>query len=239
MAGFGFESRSEINDESVSGHLVTILAPMSAASEAYRTLRTNILFAQVDAPPKVIAVTSPYTAEGKSTICANLGVVLAHADKNTLIVDCDFRRPVMHDIFGLGNTRGIADVLTGACALEEVVKQPLPDLSLKVLPVGALPPNPVEILSSRRLSELFAVIRDEYDYVLVDTPPVRLVSDAIVLSTQVDGVLLTLDTHISNKREVRRTIRALESVGATILGTVLNNIKDSQSDYRKGHLSYG
>lgn len=212
-----------------SGCLITVLDPGSAASEAYRALRTSLLYAQVDTPPKVILVTSPGTTEGKSTVCANLGVVLSQAGKRVLIADCDFRRPVMQDVFGLGDARGIVNVLAGECDLQEAYQEPLPDL--KVLPVGTVPPNPAELLSSQRLAELLLTVREDFDYVLLDSSPTKFVSDPAILAAQSDGVLLTFSAQKTRKGDVRRAVHALTVVGANILGTVMNNVKGSDEVY--------
>lgn len=225
------EIRSQEND--LSGRLVTIMDPTSVASEAYRTLRTNLLYALVDNPPKVIVLTSPGPQEGKSTTCANLGIVLAQADMRTLIVDCDLRKPVVHKVFGLRNIRGIVDVLVGQHGVQEVWQEPL--LGLKVLPVGPLPPNPTELLSSRRFASFLESIRKEFDYVLVDAPPIGLVSDPAVLATQGDGVLLVVDSQKTRTGALRESMRSLDAVGANVLGTVMNNIKKSKGDYYYGY----
>jgi capsular exopolysaccharide synthesis family protein len=210
-------------------HLVTVLAPMSATSEAYRTLRTNLLYAFVDDPPKVIVLTSSGPKEGKSTVCANLGVVLAQAGKSCLIVDCDFRKPVIHKLFGLPNVMGVVDVVAGERRLQEVWYEPME--GLKVVCVGQLPPNPADLLGSRRFSEFLVSVRQGFDHVLVDAPPVGLVSDPAILATQGDGVVLVLDAQETPKRYVRRAIRDLEAVGANVLGTVISNIKTSRDAY--------
>jgi capsular exopolysaccharide synthesis family protein len=217
----------------LSGCLVTISEPASAVSEAYRTLRTNLLYTQVDAPSKVIVITSPGSAEGKSTICANLGVVLAQAAKNTLIVDCDLRKPSLHKIFGLRNVRGMVDVLAERRDLhedwQEACQELLPGLS--VLTVGTLPPNPAELLLSRRFSEFLAGVRQEFDYVLVDSSPVGLVSDAAIIAAQADGVLLTFDAQRTRKEKVRQAVRSLRSKRANVLGTIMNNSEESEDGY--------
>ena len=209
--------------------LVTNLDPTSPVSEAYRTLRTNLLYALVDNPPKVIVLTSPGPGEGKSTTCANLGVTLAQASKSILILDCDFRRPVMHKIFGLRNVHGIINVLTGEHHLEEVWKEPV--AGLKVVPVGPIPPNPAEVLGTQRFSTFVASVREEFDYVLIDTAPIGVVSDPLILATQGDGVLLVLDAQNTRKGSVRRAMRNLESVGGNVLGTVMNNARVSRGGY--------
>lgn len=223
------------SDIAISAGLVTVLDPTSAASEAYRTLRTSLLYARVDSPPRVIVVTSPGPAEGKSTVCANLGVVLAQAGKNVLLIDCDFRRPVMHKIFGLHNAHGVVNILLGERSPQEVYEEPLRGLGLKVLTVGSLPPNPAELLASRLLSEFLARVREEFDYVLVDSPPTGLVSDPAILAAQGDGVLLTLDAQKTRKGDVRRTVRSLTAVGANVLGTVMNNVKGGQDGFNQGY----
>jgi capsular exopolysaccharide synthesis family protein len=223
----------------LSESLITAWDPTDAASEAYRRLRTNLLYAFVDAPPNVIMVTSPGSAEGKSTVCANLGVVLAQVGKNTLIVDCDLRRPTMREIFGLPGNNGLVNVLVGERALQDVYQEPLPDVELKVLTAGVLPPNPAELLDSRRFSELLATVRAEFDYVLVDSSPVGMVSDPIILATQVDGVLLTLDAHKTRRGDVRRAMRGLRTVGANVLGTVMNRVIGSKSYYYRSGPYFG
>jgi receptor protein-tyrosine kinase len=207
---------------------------MSAASEAYRTLRTNLFYTLVDDPPKVIVLTSPGPGEGKSTTCANLGVVLAQADRETLIVDCDFRKPVMHRFFGLRNLYGIVDVLVKERDLQAVWAEPVE--GLKVVPVGSIPPNPTELLGTRRFSELLAWFRKEFDYVLVDAPPIGPVSDPAILATQGDGILLVSDAQSTRKESVRHAMRSLKAVGADVLGTVMNNVKPSKDDYSYYHV---
>ena len=236
---FGFrrkaspESPEEGYDGSFSSNLVTILAPDSVPAEAYRTLRANLLYAQVDAPPKVIALTSSGPQEGKSTTCVNLGVVLAQAGKRTLILEGDLRRPTIHKIFGLRNIRGLMNVVLRENSLKEIAQEPFP--GLRVVPLGPMPPNPAEILSSERFGELIEQARREFDYVLIDTPPVEVVSDVAILATQVDGILFTLDARNTQKGAVRRSVRSLETVGARIIGTVTNNFKVSKDAYA----SYG
>jgi capsular exopolysaccharide synthesis family protein len=215
--------------EGSAGRMVTLFDPNSAASEAYRTLRTNLLYAYVDDPPKAIVITSPGPKEGKSTVCANLGVVLAQASKSTLIMDCDFRKPALHKFFGLRNLHGVVEVLGGERGLQEVWAEPVE--GLKVVPVGHIPPNPTELLGTRRFSEFLAEVRQDFDNVLIDAPPTGLVSDPAILAAQGDGVLLTLDAQSTRKGAVRRAMHNLEAVGANVLGTVMNNIKAPQGGY--------
>jgi capsular exopolysaccharide synthesis family protein len=205
---------------------VALREPDGAASEAFRTVRTNLFYSLVDEPPKVITVTSPHPREGKSFVCANLGVVLAQAEKNTLVVDCDLRRPVLHDFFGERNLRGIVNILAGEVGLEEVWLEPL--LGLKVVCVGPVPLHPAELLSSRRFAEFLRQAREGFDYVLLDAPPTQVVADAAIIAAQGDGVLLVFDAQHTLKRTVRRSVRSLETVGANVLGTVMNNMNGSR-----------
>jgi len=221
----------ETKSGELSGCLTTVLDPRGAAAEAYRTLRTNLIYATVDEAPKLVIVTSPGPAEGKSTICANLGVVLAQAGKSTLLIDCDLRRPTMHEIFGLRSARGLVNVVVAEENFEEACQKPLANLDLEVLTAGALPPNPAEFVNSRRLSEFFATVREKFDHVLVDTSPLGEVSDPIILATQGDGVLLTLDARKTRKIKVQRAVRSLTAVGANVLGTVMNNTTTGKVGY--------
>ncbi len=223
-------AQKESKGADLSQRLITLLEPSSKASEAYRTLRTNLLYSYVDLPLKVIALTSHSSAEGKSTTCANLGVVLAQAEKRTLIVDCDLRRPVLHKVFGLRNLRGIVNFLAGEYSLQEVWQQ-TPLRHLTVLTVGPIPPNPAELLSSKRFAEFVGQVRQEFDYVLLDAPPVYLFSDAAILATQADGTLIVLDAQSTRKAAIRQVVRSLNTVGANILGTVMNNVEASKGDY--------
>ncbi len=217
------------NLSTFSEGLITILDPIDAASEAYRTLRTSLIYGAKNTPLKLVLVTSPGGAEGKSTVCANLGVVLAQAGKRTLVMDCDFRRPTLHKIFGLGNMLGLVDSIVAEHDLPELCYEPVTGLDLKVLPAGALPPNPSEVLSSQTLSELLAKVREEFDYVLLDSPPIGLVSDPAILASQADGILLTLDAQRTTKEAVREAMYRLRDVGANILGTVTNKVENSSA----------
>jgi receptor protein-tyrosine kinase len=229
QTGLRRAGRDAETDE-LAGRLVTVLDPTSPAAESYRTLRTNLLYAAfVDEPAKVVVLTSPGPGEGKSTTCANLGVVLAQAGKDVLIVDCDLRKPVMHRVFGFRNLGGIVDVWVGERKLQEVWKEPVE--GLKVVPVGRIPPNPTELLGTKRFSKLLASFREEFDYVLVDASPVGPVSDPAILATLGDGVLLVSDAQNTRKGSVRQAMRSLEAVGAKVLGTVMNNVDTSMVGY--------
>lgn len=205
--------------------LITLLDPDSPASEAFRTLRTNFLYAFPDSPPKVVVLTSHGSREGKSTTCANLGVLLAQVRKSVLLLDCDFRNPPQHKIFGSRTPTGLVDVLAGKQSLRDAWQEPLP--GLKVLAAGVPPRSPAELLSTKRFAELVDEVRQQFDFVLVDTPPVGQTPDALIVSAHADGVLFVLDAENIRKSAVWQSLRSLQTVRANVLGTVMNNVDAS------------
>ena len=218
-----FRSRRQAqNDEvdALSEQLVTLLDPAAVASEAYRSLRTSLLYAVANAPPTVILITSPGLRDGKSTTCANLAVVLAQAGKETLVIDGDLHEPSLHKIFGVPNVNGMVNVLSGEYDLSEMCTEPFP--GLKVLSTGPKPPNPAELLISGRLASLVSQARQLFDYVLIDSPPTELVSDPMIIATQADAVMLVLNSEETSKVSMHRAVHDLEAVGANVVGTVIN-----------------
>jgi capsular exopolysaccharide synthesis family protein len=209
--------------EDVPGSLVTVLDPTSATAEAYHILGTNLHYALADTASKVIVLTSPGSGEGKTTVCANLGVVLAEANRRVLVVDCHLHRPNVHKVFGLRNLQGLENVLSGERMLQEVQQESL--AGLWVVTAGPAPPYPAELLGSRRFKEFLHEVSSEFDYVLIDSPPMSTVPDSLVLSTQGDGILLVVDAQTTRKEALRHTIRSLETVRANVLGTVMSNVK--------------
>lgn len=218
--------------------LVSISDPAGQAAEAYRTLRTSLLYSIVDRPPRVVVVTSPGQREGKSTTCANLAVSLAQAGKSVVLIDCDLRKPVVHGIFNLRNGKGLVDAMVGDKEIADLLHSPVGNL--RVLTSGPVPPNPTELLGSRRFTILIEKLRKTFDYVLMDAPPVQLVSDPAIIAAQADGVILVFDAQSTRKLSARRSIRTLESVGAKVIGTVMNNVKASRDGTYGGYsYSYG
>lgn len=215
------------NGTTVDSALITLREPSSAAAEAYRTLRTNILFSSLDRPLHTLLVTSTAPNEGKSTTLANLAVTMAQAEQRVLMVDCDLRRPSLHSIFGLPNERGLTS------ALLEQGEGPLPIQEtsvpgLQLLPSGPLPPRPADLLGSRRMGVLIERLRAAADIVLFDTPPVVAVTDAAVLAPRVDGVLLVLQAGHTRRDRARQARQVLEKVKANIVGVVLNGARLEQ-----------
>ncbi len=220
-----------------AGQVVSLNDPKSPAAEAYRSLRTSIQFLALDTPVVTIEVTSPSPREGKTTTVANLGVAMARAGQRVVIVGCDLRRPIIHEFFGLDGSLGLTSVILGKAPLSAVL-QPVPGQNrLSVLPSGPLPPNPAEILSSWRFAEVLTSLQQNADIVLVDSPPVLPVTDAMVLSGRVDATVLVVLAGVTARQEVTRAVETLTQVGAPLVGTVLNGVAET-SEYGFGHDYY-
>ncbi|GIV92976.1 MULTISPECIES: CpsD/CapB family tyrosine-protein kinase [Chloroflexus] len=203
--------------------LITLREPASAAAEAYRTLRTNILFSSLDKPIHTLLITSAEPTPEKSLTAANLAVTMAQAEQRVLLVDCDLRQPMLHTIFGLANEQGLTSAILDQEAPLAIQPTEVPGLSL--LPSGPLPPRPADLLGSRRMEGLLHRLRQAADIVIFDTPPVQNVTDALVLSTRVDGVLLVVQAGRSRRDRVREARQKLEKVKANLLGVVLSNAR--------------
>jgi capsular exopolysaccharide synthesis family protein len=213
-------------------HLITVADPRSPVSEAYRTLRTNLDFSSLDKPIKTMLVTSAGPEEGKSTVLANLAVTTAQTGRKVILVDCDLRRPTLHNIFNLKNDVGLTTMVVDDVAVESPPLQDTGIEGLQLVSSGPLPPNPSELLGSRRMEEIVAALLERADVVLFDAPPVVAVTDAAVLATKVDGVLLVINAG-GTKRDYARVAKArLEKVNANLLGAVLNNVRFDVSLHR-------
>lgn len=201
--------------------LITLTDPRSPASEAYRTLRTNLSFYSVDEPIRTLVVTSPAPDEGKSTTIANLAVTMAQGDNRTILVDCDLRRPSLHKIFGVSNERGLTTMVleeTGEPSLE-----PSGVENLSLLPSGPRPPNPADLLGSRRVDQVISSLSERADIVLIDAPPVIGVTDAAILGAKVDGVLLVISAGNTRREHAERAKELLEQARVRIIGATLTN----------------
>jgi capsular exopolysaccharide synthesis family protein len=216
----------------VEAKMITRFSPKSPVSEAYRSLRTNIQFADIDRPKRVILMTSTTSKEGKSTTAVNLAVTLAQTGSRVLLVDSDLRRPSLHNFFGFDKTYGLTNVLIGSLALEDVIKPTEVD-KLDVITAGDIPPNPAELVASERMRKFIEDVRERYDHVILDSPPVVAVTDAAVLATRVDGALLVVSSGTVNRKEVLRAVSLIKNVRSSILGVVLNGL-----DIKKIYGSY-
>jgi non-specific protein-tyrosine kinase len=205
--------------------LITISEPRSPISEAYRTLRTNLDFAGLDQALETLVVTSAGVGEGKSTTLANLAVVSAQAGRKIILVDADLRRPALHQTFGLGNEMGLTTVMMDQSALASPPLQETEVEGLSVLTSGPLPPNPADLMGSRRMEEVIAALGEQADQILFDTPPIVAVTDAAVLATKVDGVLLVISAGKTRRENARTAVQRLEQIKARLVGTVLTNMQ--------------
>lgn len=225
--------------------LATILYPRSPAAEAYRTLRTNIEFASLDAPVRTILVTSSIPGEGKTTTAANLAAVFAQAGQSTILVDCDLRKPGVHKIFNLPNATGLTTLIRNEGAAVAEVAQTTEQEHLLIVTTGVLPPNPAELIRSGRMKATLQQLAQAADFVIVDSPPLQAVTDAAILSSLVDGTVLVVDAGRTRSGAVRSGREALAKVGARVLGVTLNRLSESMSgdyyyyDYYGGYGSDG
>ena len=205
--------------------LTTISEPRSPISEAFRALRTNLDFASLDQALSTLAVTSAGVGEGKSTTLANLAVVSAQAGRKVIVVDADLRRPTLHQIFAMDNESGLTTMIMEDAALASPPLQNTEIENLSVLPSGPLPPNPAELMGSRRMEALIEVLAQQADQVFFDTPPVVAVTDAAVLATKVDGVLLVISAGQTRREYARTAVQRLQQINARLVGTVLTNVQ--------------
>lgn len=216
--------------------LITKINPKSPISEAYRTVRTNIEFSNLDKEIKTIVVTSSQQNEGKSTVIANLAVSFAGMeDKKVLVVEGDLRNPTVHRMFNVSNSHGITEILTGQRNFEECVNQTeVPGLS--VVTCGKIPPNPSEMLASRKMKSFIASLRDCYDYIFIDAPPIGIITDAGIISTYTDGTMLVVASNEVDVEMLKIGKERLDKVNANILGVVLNKFEDSSGSH--GYYNY-
>ena len=210
---------------------ITQTEPRSPTAEAYRSLRTNVNYASVDNPLRIVMVTSAEPGEGKTTTACNLGVVLAQNGARVIIADCDLRHPRVHKYFGLSNRQGLSTLLTQADEVLDGKLQKTAIENLMVLTTGSLPPNPAELMGSQKMQRVLASMRTESDFILVDTPPVLAVTDAAVLAPTLDGVLLVVRPGKTRASALRLTMEKLQQVNANVLGVILNDIDLRRQSY--------
>ncbi|HUO13941.1 MAG TPA: polysaccharide biosynthesis tyrosine autokinase [Verrucomicrobiae bacterium] len=211
--------------------LVTQVRPQSQMAESYRALRTSLLLSNLGAPPKVIMVTSSLPQEGKTTTSINCAVVLAQKGIRVLLIDADLRRPSIHKTLGMGPRSGLSNVLTGSTALEQAVTRTAILPNLYVMPAGTPPPNPAELLASTNMRDVLSQLAEQYDHIVIDTPPCLSVTDAVVLSPRADAVVLVIRSGQTTKQALRRARDILAQVNAKVVGVLLNAVDLSSPDY--------
>lgn len=211
-------------------------APSSMMAEAARTVRSNLLFMRPDSPPKTILVTSAGPGEGKTTTACTLACVLAQTEAKTLIIDLDLRRPRIHRVFGVSSDKGVTTALMGKGLDEAIRATEVPHLD--VLPAGPIPPNPSELLMSHKMEALLAELSARYDRIIIDSSPVNPVTDAVILSTRVDGVVMVGRAFQTTIDQLKLAVRTMRDVGAPILGGILNAVDLSRADYKYSSYYY-
>jgi protein-tyrosine kinase len=220
-----------------SSSLIAHIEPKSLAAEAYRSLRTSIQFAGLDHKCRSIVVTSSSAGEGKSTTVANFGVVMAQTGARMCLVDSDLRRPTLHRIFGLSNSRGLTTALLEGLPLKDIAQATLVP-NLFVVTSGPLPPNPAELVGSNRMRESLETAVTDFDMVLLDSPPVVLVADAVALASFTDGVVLVVQTGKVSHEVIRRAAGNIQAVKGRILGVVMNAVNLKRDGYYYDYYRY-
>ncbi|MBK5245308.1 MAG: CpsD/CapB family tyrosine-protein kinase [Eubacteriaceae bacterium] len=213
--------------------IITFKSPKSQISEAFRNMRTNITFSDIDNELQVLAVTSSSSSEGKTTIISNYAVALAQSGKRILLMDCDLRRPQIHRKFDLTNKKGLTNILLKEIPIADgIQKTEVPNLF--IIASGPIPPNPSEILASRRMGELITELKKDFDYVLLDAPPLGLVTDAAVLSSVAEGYIIVVSLGESDRDGVKYVIETIQNISANIIGVVANKVRSN-----KRYMDYG
>ena len=206
--------------------IISIKNPKSPIAEAYRGIRTSIEFSNLDKNLQVITVTSSMQNEGKSTVLANLAVSFANLDKKVLIMEGDLRNPSVHRMFNISNIKGLTDILLQNKVFADCVH--CTDVkNLHVLTCGQIPPNPSEMLSSKKIRDFIESLREYYDYIFIDAPPIGIVTDAGIISTYTDGCIFVVGAGEADIEMAKVSKERLEKVGANILGVVLNKFESS------------
>jgi capsular exopolysaccharide synthesis family protein len=203
-------------------NLITDVNPRSPISEAYRILRTNVDFSMIDNELRSLMVTSAGPGEGKTTTVANLAITYAQTGKKVVVIDADMRKPTMHHCFSISNRVGLSNILTGQVKLEEGLKESHIN-GLFVIPSGTIPPNPSEILGSKRMEALLDELKEKYDLIIFDTPPALVVADAQITASLCDGVILVIDSGKVKREHALKMKANFDLLNAKVLGVVLNN----------------
>lgn len=221
-----------------SSELITNHSPKSPVSEAYRTLRTNLCFASPDYTLKSIMFTSSGAGEGKSLTITNLAITLAQDNKKVIIIDADLRKPMQHRFFGLTNYSGLSNILTDKITFAEGLRETFIE-GLSLISTGTIPPNPAELLGSKKMDTVIEKAETEADMVLIDTAPTMPVTDPVLLANKVDGVIIVTASHETHQEMLFKTKESLDRVRANIIGVVLNKYPiNKQGTYYSQYYHY-
>ena len=209
-----------------------------AVTEGYKQLRTNLMFLMGANDSNIIEFSSSFAGEGKSVTSANSAIAIAQASQNVLLIDCDLRKPVQHKVFGLKNEMGLSTILGKMSTFENTVnKKAVPNLD--VITSGPIPPNPSELFASEKMKKFLETVSQQYDYVVLDTPPINLVTDALELSKYSGGLVLVVRHGVTTYDDIKRSLGAANFVDVNVLGVVLNGVQDAKLAYKKGYKKYG
>jgi len=214
--------------------IITQVEPKSTIAEAFRTIRTNLLFSSPDIEKKVLLITSVLPLEGKTVLASNLAITFATMGKNVLLIDADLRRPRIHTVFDLERNKGLSALLTGGESLIKNTDIP----SLKVITSGTLPPNPAELLNSKKMKEIIERARAQYDLIIIDSPPILSVTDPVILATFSDGTVVTIRASSTPRPAIKKGIQQLSEVGGKVLGCVLNDVNFEKESYYYSNYRY-
>lgn len=208
-------------------------------TEAYKTARTNLIFSLSTSPNKVITFTSSSPAECKSTTCINMGITLATTGSRVLIIDSDMRKPAVHSLLKLEKSRGLSSVLSGMCTVAEAINSNVRE-NLDVIVAGPLPPNPAELIGSPNMKELIGVLREHYDYILIDTPPVNVVSDSQLFNELVAGIVFVIRDDVTTHTDVEKALKNIRLANGKVLGFIKAACKTTggSSTYKKSYYNY-
>ncbi len=220
--------------DSYKGKLLCNDTPF-AVSEAYNTLRTNLMYTCVNEKCPVFGIVSALSESGKSLTSANLAIAFSRMNKKVLLIDADMRKPVQHKCFDLQTNIGLSEVLSGQTKFEDVIVHPQKYPALSLLPSGKIPPNPQELLASAKTAEFFKWAKERYDVIIVDLPPIGVVSDATILSSVISGYLMVILQDVTEVAHAKHSYETLERMNCKVIGSILNGVDMKTSRYYKGH----
>ena len=230
-------TKKQLSFKQEQDHLLSEKFPF-AVQEAYKTIRTNIMLSIPEDKCKKIVITGSLQREAKSTTVVNLGIAFAQNHTKVLVLDCDLRRPSISSKLNIPQTPGLTNLLVGMCSAKEVIRH-MPN-GLDIIPAGNIPPNPSELLGSIKMQKLLGTLEDYYEYILIDTPPVTVVSDAVILAKHTSGVIVTARQGIATQETIGETLNKLRFSEANVLGFILTNVKNEKyKGYKKGYYGYG
>lgn len=231
MGLFRKDKNQDANTMETGVKMITVTDPTSVDAEQFNTIRTNIKFSNVDKDYKTLMITSSNMSEGKSTVSANIATAFAKQGLHTLLVDSDLRRPTINATFGIDNPQGLSNYLSERNFDINSIIYKTSVKNLYVMPSGPIPPNPSELIGSKRMAELIKKLSEQLDLVIFDAPPVLSVTDAQIVSTNVDGTILVVRANKTEKNAVKEAVRLIKQVGGHIIGTVLNDVEVKGSGY--------